>query len=77
MRVDIGEGIEFEFFEIEGTRDAEVLAGQTDGVVYSRKTAGRYNWFQKGYIVLDVLGLSVLPKGLPDLIDLPDDIDEE
>lgn len=77
MRVDIGEGIEFEFFEIESARDAEVLAGQTDGVVYSWKTAGRYNWFQKGFTVVDVLGLSVLPKGLPDLIDLPDDIDEE
>lgn len=77
MKVKLGEGFEFEFFDIEEAKQVEKLAEETDGVVYSWKTEGRYNWFQKGFSIADVLGLTVLPSGLPDLIDLSDDEEEE
>jgi len=73
MKVNLGNGFEFECFEIEEAQDVERLAEETVGSVYSWKTEGRYNWLQKGFTVVDVLGLTILPKGLPDLIDLPDD----
>jgi hypothetical protein len=41
--------------------------------VFSWKTEGRYNWLEKGLSVVDVLGLTILPDGLPDKIDLPND----
>jgi len=73
MNVNLGDEFEFDCFDIEEAQQVEKLAKETDGVVYSWKTEGRYNWFQKGFTVVDVLGLTVLPKGLPDWIDLPDD----
>ena len=73
MKVNLDDGFEFECFAIEEAKLVEKIAKETDGVVYSWKTEGRYNWFQKGFTVVDVLGLTVLPKGLPDWIDLPDD----
>jgi len=73
MKVNLGNGFEFECFEIEEAQDVERLATETVGSVYSWKTEGRYNQLQKGFTVVDVLGLTILPKGLPDLIDLPDD----
>lgn len=73
MKVNLGEEFEFECFDIEEAKLVEKIAEETDGVVYSWKTEGRYNWFQKGFTVVDVLGLTVLPKGMPDWIDLPDD----
>jgi hypothetical protein len=77
MKVNLGEGHEFECFDIEDAVLVEEIAKATDGVVYSWKTEGRYNWFQKGFSVTDVLGFTVLSKGLPDMIDLLDDEDEE
>ncbi len=77
MKVNLGKGYNFECFDIEEAKQAEKLAKETDGVVYSWKTEGRYNWFQKGFSLVDVLGLTVLPKGMPELIDLPDDEDEK
>lgn len=73
MKVNLGEGFEFECFDIEETKQVERIAEETDGVVYTWKTERRFNWFQKGFTVVDALGLVVLPKGLPDWIDLPDD----
>jgi len=35
------------------------------------------NWLEKRFSVVDVLGLAVLPKGLPDKIDLKDDETKE
>jgi hypothetical protein len=73
MKVNLGNGFEFECFEIEEAQDVERLAKETVGSVFSWKIEGRYNWLQKGFTVVDVLGLTILPKGLPDVIDLPDD----
>jgi hypothetical protein len=77
MRINLGNEFgEFDFFAIEDAQQAETLADKTNGVVYSWKTESRYNWLQKGFSVVDVLGLTILPKGLPDWIDLPDDVVE-
>ncbi|MFZ5905763.1 MAG: hypothetical protein ACOYZ8_19685 [Chloroflexota bacterium] len=73
MKVNLGGAYEFECFDIEEAKQVEKLAEETNGVVYSWKTEGRHNWFQKGFTVVDVLGLTVLPKGLLDWIDLPED----
>jgi hypothetical protein len=73
MKVRLGAEFEFELFDIEEARQVEKLAEVTDGIVYSWKTEGRYNWFERGFTVIDVLGLTVLPKGLPEWIDLPND----
>ncbi|MEW6240019.1 MAG: hypothetical protein AB1564_04350 [Chloroflexota bacterium] len=73
MKVNLGEGLEFECFDVEEAKQVERIAEETNGVVYTWKTEGQFNWFQKGFTVVDTLGLAVLPKGLPDWIDLPDD----
>jgi hypothetical protein len=77
MKVNLGEGFEFDLFSIEEVRGVEKLAEKTNGAVYSWKTEGQHNWLQKGFTVVDVLGLTIIPKGLPDLIDMPDDEEEE
>jgi hypothetical protein len=73
MKVNLGNEIEFECFEIEDACNTETLAQETNGVIYSWKTEGRYNWLQRGFSVVDVLGLTILPAGLPDEIVLPED----
>lgn len=77
MKITLDGEFEFKCFDIEKAQQVEKLAKETDGVVYSWKTEGQHNWFQKGFTVIDVFGLTVLPKGLPNWIDLPDDKDEE
>ncbi len=73
MNVNLGGGIKFECFQIEDARDAEKLAQEIDGVVYSWKTEGRFNWLEKGFSVVDTFGLAIISQGLPNKIDLPDD----
>ena len=41
--------------------------------VYSWTTQGKSNWLEKGFQRSDVLTLALLPKGLADTIDMPDD----
>lgn len=77
MKVNLNDEVEFECFDIEEADQVEKLAKETDGIVYSWKTEGQHNWFQKGISIADVLSLTILSKGLPDVIDLPDDEVEE
>lgn len=77
MKVNLGDGFEFETFELEEAGDAEHVAAETNGVIYSWKTAGNLNWLEKGLSIVDVLGIIVLPKGSPDWIDLPNDGEDE
>ncbi len=76
MKVNLGDGFEFESFELEQARDAELLAADTNGHVYSWKTIGNANWLEKGLSIANVLAITVLPKDSPDWIDLPDDAEE-
>jgi hypothetical protein len=73
MKVNLGNGIEIECFQLEDARYTKTLAQEINGVVYSWKTEGRYNWLERGFSVVDVLGLTILPDGLSNKIDLPDD----
>ncbi len=58
-----------EFFDSLEYEQAEDLAQSVKGEIYSWKTIGRSNWLERGYKSVDVLGLVVLPRQLPDSID--------
>lgn len=73
MKISLDGIFEFEFFELEDTKKAKQFAESMDGEVYSWKTVRYSNWLEKRLSVVDTLGLVVIPKGLPDWIDLPDD----
>ena len=58
--------------------DAERYAQMSGGEVYTWQSGeGGYNRLRKGVFPIDVLCLAVLPSGLPETIDLPDDEDDE
>ncbi len=73
MKISLGDVLGFEFFELEELKTAEQFAERIDGSIYSWKSIGHSNWLEKRLSVADVLGLAVLPKDLPDWIELPDD----
>ena len=73
MKVSLEENLEYEFFQTEELKSAEQYAKEINGSIYSWKTTGKSNWLEKNLSVVDVLGLAVLPKNLPDWINLPDD----
>ena len=77
MKITLGSNYEFEFFQIEELENAKQYADKADGSIYSWKTTGNSNWLEKRFSVVDVLGLVVLPKNLPDWIDLPDDGEQQ
>lgn len=77
MKVSPDGIFEFELFELEDLKNAEQYAEKIDGSIYSWKTIGYSNWLEKRLSNVDVLGLAVLPNGLPDWIDLPDDKKED
>jgi hypothetical protein len=67
------DSVEFELFDLEDVKMVEQIAERLGGTAYSWKTEGRLNWLEKGFSVVDVLGLTILSANLPDIIDLPDD----
>lgn len=73
MRMTLSILLETDFFQIEEAVLATELAERTDGEIYSWKTSGNENWLIRGFSIVDVLGLVILPKGLPDTIEMPDD----
>lgn len=77
MKVSLEENLEYEFFQTEELKSAEQYAEEINGSIYSWKTTGKSNWLEKNLSVVDVLGLAVLPKNLPDWIDLSDDGESE
>ncbi len=68
---------DIEFFELIDAEKAEAYAESVNGEVYTWKTTGRWNWLEHGYRIVDVAGLVVIPRRLPDHIDMPDDPVEE
>jgi hypothetical protein len=77
MKASLDGVFEFEFFELEDLKNAEQYAKKIGGSIYSWKTIGYSNWLEKRLSIADVFGLAVLPKDLPDWIDLPDDAKED
>ena len=69
--------LELEIFQIEEIAQAERKAKESDSQLYSWKTSGDENWLERGLSITDVLGIVILPQGLPDVIDMPDDASTE
>lgn len=69
--------LDMEVYDIEEIREVERLAAETRSQIYSWKTTGRSNWLDRGLSNVDVLGLVILPQGLPDSIEMTDDVPEE
>jgi len=76
MKISLDGALEFEFFRLEDIVSAEQFAEGNDGTVYSWKTAGYSNWLEKRLSVVDVIGIAVLLNGMPDWIELPNDMDD-
>ena len=68
--------LETDVFQLEEVRQAEALAERSNAEVYTWKAHGSENWLIRGLSIVDVLGLVILPRGLPDYIDMPDDADD-
>ena len=81
MSIEVSLYLKFDLsvFNTDEVDDARQLAARTDGELYCWKTAGVSNWLDKGLSIADVLGIVVLPRGLPEQIDMLDDeeIDDE
>lgn len=75
MQVTLDLILGFELFEITEHLEANALAHATNCTVYSWQTACNANWLEKGIHFVNVLGLVVLPKGLPDRIEMGDDVE--
>ena len=73
MQVTLNVNLPIEFYQVEQWRDAERAAASVGGEVYCWKTCGHENWLERGYSIVDVLGVVVLPGGLPEYIDMADD----
>ena len=73
MRTRLEVLLDVPLYQLEHVPEAYAEAQTTGGVVYSWKTTGRWNWLERGTSIVDVLVLTVLPRGLPDTIEMPDD----
>jgi hypothetical protein len=75
MQIKLNFELRTRFYQLEDARQAEQRAKETSQTIYCWKALGRSNWLESGFSISDVLGLVVLPKGLPDQIEMPDDIE--
>lgn len=57
----------------EDVEEAQREAKRTGGDIYTYHTCGLNNWLKRGISRVDRLAFVVLPKGLPDHIDMADD----
>lgn len=73
MKVRLDKQITFELFQIEEWKMVKRIAEKNNREVYSWKTEGKSNWFEKGFSIVDSLGLVLLAEDLPNQISLPDD----
>ncbi len=68
---------DLEVFNTDEVDEAQQAARELSSVLYCWKTSGNSNWLEKGLSISDVLGVVVLPQGLPEQIDMPDDEDTD
>jgi hypothetical protein len=73
MKITLNIYLDAKVFHIEEVDEVERLAAEMRAHIYSWKTIGASNWLDLGLSVSDVLGLVILPKGLPHYIELGDD----
>jgi hypothetical protein len=76
MKVTLSIYLDADLFQIEEIGEVERLATETSSQVYTWKTIGRSNWLDRGASISDALGLVILPQGLPDYMELADDVPE-
>lgn len=76
LKITLPLHLELEMFQLEEVEQAEKKAEESNSLLYSWKTSGSENWLERGLSVTDVLGIIILPRGLPDVLDMPDDINE-
>ena len=77
MRVNLELSMDTDWFDTSEAAKAEELAEITGGRVYTWKTIGKHNWLERGFHIIDALGLVVLPQIFPDEIKMLDDSEEE
>ena len=77
MQVTLDLILDLDLFDISEYAKAQALADETGGNIYSWQTACNGNWLEKGIHRVNALGLVVLPKGLPNRIDMPDDAEDD
>ncbi len=77
MQITLPILLEVQVYQLEEYNEVVRIANKQSSTVYSWKTLGKDNWLEQGISLIDTLGLIVLPKGLPDVIDMADDIIEE
>ena len=77
MRQTLHIELDVELFQLEEIEDAEALAREQQGTIYTWKTIGKSNWLEHGARNVDALALIVLPAALPDTIQMCDDSEEE
>ncbi len=73
IRVMLPNGLATALYDLEEAVQAQRAAREASGEIYCWKTSGKYNWLERGLSVADVLGLVILPRGLPEYMDMPDD----
>jgi hypothetical protein len=73
LNLELALEIPVTLYNLEEFKLIERVAKHSRGQVYCWKTIGKSNWLEKGWSIADVVGMVVLPKGLPDVIDMPDD----
>lgn len=74
MDVTIDLLLDLRLYSLEEASEVEVVADDSQAAVYCWHSQGRQNWLSRGFSVVDVTGFVVLPVGLPDYIDMPDDV---
>jgi len=65
--------IPLEVYSTEESKEAQKEADQSGWNVYSWISEGKWNKLQKGYHLVNNIGLVVLPNELPNTIHMPDD----
>ncbi|MCX7782740.1 MAG: hypothetical protein N2318_03740 [Meiothermus sp.] len=69
--------IKTKLFTLEQIGDAHELANRLGAQIFTWKTVGSTNWLEKGTSIVDALGYVVLPKQYSDIIELPDDEEDD
>lgn len=77
MQVTLPMLLDVQMYQLEEHNEVVRIAIKQSSTIYSWKTLGKDNWLEKGISLIDTLGLIILPKGLPDVINMADDIIEE
>ncbi len=73
LKVELELLVDTTVYEIEEHAIARQQAEAQSRSLYTWKAVGREHWPERGASITDALGLLVLPAGLPDVINMPDD----